>query len=136
MANRRKVNFKQQYSASQYSNQTAGRKNNSELTTASGRYNGSRKAQTRAEGGLGRNGQFVNRRGAYYDVRSAFNDISPRAAQAMLDAGQISQDEYNRMYGGTREVVSGGGGSGSGSGIAGGGSSSGGGRRGLGLSAG
>ena len=35
--------------------------------------------------------QVANRSQRYYDVRAGFNDISQKAAQAMLEAGQISQ---------------------------------------------
>ena len=133
---RRSARFKQQYSANNISNQTAGRKNNSELTTAQGRYKGSRKAQTRQEGGLGHNAQWINREQAYRDMRHAFNDIHPTVARAMLDAGQITQAEYDRMYGSTGTGVAGNGTGGRGGrGMVTTGSSSGG-KRGLGLSVG
>lgn len=48
--------------------------------------------------------QIANRSQRAYDVRAGFNDISPRAARAMLDAGQISQAEYDRMFGGATGV--------------------------------
>ena len=43
--------------------------------------------------------QVANRSQRRYDVVSGFNDISPNAARYMLEAGQITQAEYDRMFG-------------------------------------
>lgn len=45
----------------------------------------------------GRN-KIANRSQRQYDVRAGFNQISPNAAKAMLEAGQMSQEEYDNMF--------------------------------------
>lgn len=43
--------------------------------------------------------QTATRRQREYDVKKGFNNMTETVARAMLDAGQMTQAEYNRMHG-------------------------------------
>ncbi|MBQ0074601.1 MAG: hypothetical protein KBT34_10450 [Prevotella sp.] len=107
-ARRTRTGYKQRYSSNNIQPTSAGRKNQAEQTSVNGRYYGSRQTYTNADTGkVARKGQNVTRETQYRDTRAAFNNMTEGVARAMLDAGQMTQAEYNRMHG------AGGGGTGS-----------------------
>lgn len=95
--------YRQYYSSNNIQATSAGRANQAEQTSRNGRYNGSRQTMKNAETGkVARKGQNVSRGLQYQDVRAGFNDMTPRVARAMLEAGQMTQAEYDRMMGRTQ----------------------------------
>jgi len=89
--------------------------------TAGGSTQGFTNADT---GKVSNGGRLQDRDTRYREVRRGFNNITPTAARAMLDAGFMTPEEYDRGWG---SGAGSGTGSGSGTGAGGGG--------GLGLSA-
>ena len=47
----------------------------------------------------GRNGQLATRSQRMYDVKAGFNNMTEKVARTMLQYGQITQREYDKMFG-------------------------------------
>lgn len=92
MAKRTKgrTNYKQYYSSNKVQSSSTGRKNQAQQTSRNGRYHGSTQGLTDADTGkVSQKGRQISRRQREYQIRKAFDNVSPMAAQAIADANGL-----------------------------------------------